>query len=104
MPDTYRTIIRPQAATDLERVFAYIEQHSPQNARKVAGRLIAAVDSLEILPRRHKVHSSSRDRSRVVRSMSVRPYIVYYRVLEPQKAVEVLTIWHGSRRQPRRFK
>lgn len=104
MLDRYRIIVRPEAASDLAQIFAFIDQHAPKNAPRVVGKLVAAIDALEILPRRHKVHTSSRDRNRVVRSMPVPPYIIYYRVMEPQKAVEVLTVRHGSRRQPRRFK
>jgi plasmid stabilization system protein ParE len=36
--------------------------------------------------------------------MAAPPYIIYYRVLEDQKVVQILTIRHGSRRQPRRFR
>ena len=104
MPDRYRIIILPAAADDLVAICPYIERDSPQNAALVAQRLIDAVDSLTVLPRRYKVHEHRKDRAKDVHSMPVPPFIVYYRVDETHLTVRILTIRHGSRRQPRRFK
>src|SRR5215204_1545054 len=103
MPPAYRLIILPEAAASLEEIFTYIEQSSPQNATAVARSLVAAIDSLEHFPHRFRVHQSRRDPVRVVRSMSVPPFIVYYRIIERNQAVEIMLIRHGARRQPRRF-
>ena len=80
-----------------------IEQDSPQNVSSVAQSLLDAIDGLDVFPHRYKVHVNRRDPARTVRSMPVPPFIVYYRVVEHRQAVEVLAVWHGSRRQPRRF-
>ena|SRR5687767_11453586 len=104
MPDLYRVIILPRALKDLQELFGFIEQQSLQSAAGVAARIIAAIDSLELLPHRHKVHASSRDPSRVVRSMQVAPFILYYRTDDKRRLVRILTIRHGARRQPKRFK
>lgn len=103
MPAHYRVIILPRASADLQGIYAYIEQDSPQNAASMTRTLIDAIDSLEQLPFRYKVHAPARDPSRVVRSMPVPPYLVYYRVDEVRRVVRVLTIRHGSQRQPKRF-
>ena len=104
MPDRYRIIILPSAADDLVAICGYIERESPQNATLVARRFIDAVDSLSVLPRRYKVHEHRKDRAKNVHSMPVPPFIVYYRVDDVHLTVRVLTVRHGSRRQPRRFK
>jgi plasmid stabilization system protein ParE len=104
MPKSYRVVIEPRASNDLMDICAYIEQDSPQNAVGVARRLFDEIDSLEFMPNRYKVHSSSRDPSRVVHAMSVPPFIVYHRVVERKDAVEVIAVLHGARRQPKRFK
>jgi toxin ParE1/3/4 len=104
MPKLYRVVIQPRASNDLIDICAYIEQDSPQNAAGVARKLFEAIDSLEFMPHRYKVHCSSRDPNRVVHAMSVPPFIVYYRVVERKEAVEVIAVWHGARRQPKRFK
>jgi toxin ParE1/3/4 len=103
MPATYRVIILPRVLADLQEIFDYIQRQSPQNAATVAQRLIAAIDALEQLPYRYKVHRPHRAPARIVRSMPMPPYIIYYRVDEKNLAVRIMTIRHGSRRQPNRF-
>jgi len=104
MAGQYRVIMLPEASTDLTGIFDYIERESPQNATAVARKLVDAIDSLERFPHRCRVHVSNRNPERVVRSMPVSPFVVYYRVIERNTAVEILTIRHGARRQPRRFR
>ena len=99
----YRVITRPRASADLFETFEYIERDSPQNAAVVIARILDAIDSLDGLPYRCKVHRSNKNPDRVVRSFVVRPFLVYYRVIERDLVVEVLTVRHGARRQPRRF-
>jgi len=63
-----------------------------------------SIDSLDQFPQRCKIHLSSKIADRVVRSMSEPPFIIYYRVIEVDYIVEVMTIRHGARKQPRQFK
>lgn len=104
MPDRHRVRITPRAADDMAGICSYIQQKSPQNAVRVAQTLVDAVDSLAVFPGRYKVHEYRRDPAKTVRSMPVPPFIIYYRVIARIRAVEILTIRHGSRRQPRRFR
>jgi plasmid stabilization system protein ParE len=104
MPDRYRIRTMPRASNDIVAICSYIESVSPDNARRVAQRLINAIDSLEILPHRYKVHEHRKDPAKTVHSMPVPPFIVYYRVVDRLRAVEVLTILHGHQQQPKRFK
>ena len=103
MPERYRIIILPSASDDLTRICTYIEKDSPQNASAVAQRLLDAVDGLEILPHRFRIHEHRKDAAKTVRSMPVPPFIVYYRVDDARNAVRILSVRHGSQRQPRRF-
>ncbi|HSI34318.1 MAG: type II toxin-antitoxin system RelE/ParE family toxin [Phycisphaerae bacterium] len=96
--------IAPRASAELVSIHKYIEAESPQNARAVLRRLFAAIDSLEIMPRRYEVHQSSRRAERAVHSMASPPFIVYYRVSDGEKAVHVIAVRHGARRQPKRFR
>jgi plasmid stabilization system protein ParE len=61
MPARYGVHVMPEASADLARAFEYIGQDSPQNAASVLNELFAAIDSLELLPHRHKVHRSNRN-------------------------------------------
>jgi plasmid stabilization system protein ParE len=104
MAPTYRIVILPEAGSDVSAIHDFITKDSPQNAIAVARRLIASIDSLRQSPQRCKIHVPSRIAERVVRAMSDPPFIIYYRILESESVVEVLTIRHGARRQPQRFK
>ena len=104
MPDRYRLRIMPRSADDIAGICAYIEESSPQNAAGVAQDLLDAIDSLEILPRRYRIHEHRKDPSKTVHAMPVPPFIIYYRVVERHHVVEVVAVLHGSRRQPRRFR
>jgi plasmid stabilization system protein ParE len=106
MPAHYRVIILPRASADIHGICSFIEQEqkSPQNAALVAQRLIAAIDSLEILPHRYRIHEHRKDSTKSVRSMPVPPFIIYYRIDDSNQTVRVLTVWHGARRQPKRFR
>lgn len=101
--DRYRLVIQSRASRDIVAICSYIERQSPQNASIVATGLIGAIDSLVLLPHRYEVYLSHQDQGKVVHSMAVPPFIVYYRVLERDKVVNILTVRHGARRQPRRF-
>lgn len=103
MPDRFRVIVLPRASSDLQGIYAFIEQHSPQNAANMTKTLIDAIDSLEEFPFRYPVRTPARAPARVVRSMPVPPYLIYYRVDETRLAVRVLTVRHGSQPQPKRF-
>jgi plasmid stabilization system protein ParE len=94
----------PRASNDLGGICTYIEQSSSQNTAAVAQQLLDAIDALEILPYRYKVHESRKVSAKTVRSMPVPPLIVYYRIVERLRVVEVVAVIHGSRRQPRRFR
>lgn len=104
MADRFRIIILPKASRDIVSICSYIEQHSPQNASSVAQQIVNAIDSLDFLPARYKVHEHRVDPAKTVHALPVPPFIIYYRVDETQQAVRILTIRHGSRRQPKRFK
>jgi plasmid stabilization system protein ParE len=103
MPDAYQVRITPRASSDLEEIFDYIRQFSPQNAGTMIERLMDAIDGLEMFPSRFRSSGRSRKRGNPVHSCVVRPYTVYYRLDEQNRVVVILTVRHGARRQPRRF-
>jgi plasmid stabilization system protein ParE len=100
MAERYHVIIEPRASRDLISIYENIEKNSPQNANSIAQAIFDAIDSLEFFPRRYKVHRRRRNPKRVVRSMPVPPFIVYYRVLERNQSVQVLTVRHGAQERP----
>lgn len=100
MAGDYRVIVSSQAFADLNQILDYIALQSPQGAATMTDRLVEAMQSLELLPRRHKLFQT-RGSNPPVHSMSVDSYLVYYEVIERIHVVRVLTVRHGARQPPR---
>jgi plasmid stabilization system protein ParE len=103
MADAYHVNITSQALADLQSIFAYIARDSSYNAAGVIKEVLDAIDDLEYMPGRFRIAGKSRKHGRVMHARVVRPFIIYYRIHEPTRAVFVTEIRHGARRQPRRF-
>lgn len=103
MRQTHLVRITSDALADLEGIADYVRRQSPQNAAKVAATIVDAIDSLSFMPDRFKKVGKSRKRGSPVHGMVVRPFIIYYRVDQQSKAVFILNIVHGARKQPKRF-
>src|SRR5579863_8462370 len=104
MPERFHVIISMRTAREMTEICSWIERTSPQNASLVAQRLLAVIDSLDLFPHRYKGHEHRQDPAKTVRSMPVPPFIVYYRVDDVRRTVRVLSVRHGARRQPKRFR
>ena len=103
MEETYRVIIAPEASADLTAIHSYVAQDSPENAARMVERILDAIETLKIMPHR-TVHERQSSKIRhPVRTLPVRPYIVFFRVLDDERVVRILAIRHGARRRPRRF-
>lgn len=103
MQPIYDVRITAEASGDLLDIYNYIRSDSEQNASQMLERLLHAIDALEHLPYRYKRHRRGGRGRDEVRSMPVPPYVVYYRVVEADRVVRVLTVRHGARRKPRQF-
>lgn len=100
---TYRVILSSRVAGELEAIFAYVAQQSPQNAGLVVHRVLEALDSLKTMPRRFSIERRARRPGYDVHRMVVLTFRVFYRIVEAQKVVRVLSIRHGAQRRPRSF-
>ena len=100
---TFRVIITPRAGKDIEGIHDYVARDSPANAAAVVKRILDALEPLKQFPHRTVVERQSPALRHPVRSLPVAPYIVYFRVLDEDQVVRILSIRHGARRQPRRF-
>ena len=101
MKHTHKIKIANRALGDLKAIARYIYRDSPQNAAMVSDRLLEEIEGLKSMPDRFKFVTYSRKKKFPVHALTVRPFIVYYRV-EPE-VVFVLNINYGAQRQPRRF-
>jgi plasmid stabilization system protein ParE len=103
MPTAYRVILMPEAFDNLDAIVNHIKRDSPQNAASTLDLLWRATQSLNQFPHRYKIHRRTRGAERVVHSMPVPPFLIYYEIIEQPSTVRVLTIRDGARRPPGRF-
>src|SRR4051794_17288465 len=103
MPEAYLVITTPRAHFDLDDIYNYIAKHSPQHAKRFVSILVEAIHSLQSMPKRYRIYQRGRGGKTSLRRMPVGMYLVYYWVDDAKRSVEVLTIRHGMRRQPRKF-
>jgi plasmid stabilization system protein ParE len=92
-----------RALADLEAIYEYIAADSLENAATTIARILDEVDQLAQFRVLHKIVGRSRRMGTAVHSLTVPPYIVYYRVDAPDAQVIILTVRHGARQQPKRF-
>lgn len=98
MPEKYRVIYTRQVADQIREIVEYIARSSPENAARMAERMVKAIDSLELLPHRFSIVRNPDAVGEPVRSMLVRPYLIRYQVNERLLTVTVVSIRHGARR------
>lgn len=104
MPGIHRIVLTEDAVADLEGIALFIRQYSPQNAAAVAQTVLNAIDSLASMPTRFKHVAKSRKRGTPVHALTLRPFVIYYRVEPAPATVYILSVRHGGRRKPRGFK
>jgi len=87
-----RLLKKPEAESDLDEIWLYIAQDSPQNADKFLDRIQEGCWALAEFP--HMGTSRSELRAGL-RSQSVGNYIIFYFPLED--GVDIVRVLHGSR-------
>jgi toxin ParE1/3/4 len=82
-----------RAIADLAAIRSYIADDAPSEARRIAGAIIAAAESLNTLPRRGRPGRATGTRELVLAGW---PWIIVYEVTGAQ--IAILRIRHDSRR------
>src|SRR6266536_5949495 len=100
MSRNFRVRLTTQALSDLEEIHASISRDSPQNAASMIERILDSIDLLELFPHRTVVERQTSTLKYPVRSLPVKPYVIYFRVIEDQSIVVIRHIRHGARQQP----
>ena len=98
MTDSYRVNYTYYAADQLQEIFNYIEKDSPENAVRMIGRIIDAIESLSLFPGRYGLARNIEGIGVEVHSIPVRPYLIRYHINRSSRVVTVLSIRHGARR------
>jgi len=100
MSPNYRVRLTQQALDDLQGIYDAIAKDSPQNAAGMVGRILDSIDLLEVFPHRTVVERLSASLRYPVRSLPVKPYVIYFRVIEDERVVVIRHIRHGAREPP----
>ncbi len=87
-----------RARLDLLEVRDYIAADNPTAARKVIREIVARTRLLATQPFSSPTYEPARDNN--VRHTFSGRYRIFYRVNPAECRVEILTVWHSSRREP----
>lgn len=85
------------ALQDLDDIGTYIALDSPRSAESVVRRIVETIAALAYQPRMGRIGRDETTREIVVRGT---PYIAVYRLRE---RIEIISIFHSSRKWPDAF-
>lgn len=89
-----KLIVSPEAASDLNRLRAFLDDKDPDAARRAATALIHAIQSLDTFPDRGRPTGIEGVRELIV-PFGNSAYVLRYAHLADAEEVVVLRIWHG---------
>jgi plasmid stabilization system protein ParE len=101
MAPRYRILMDAVVAEDLEEIFEYIAKDSPRNAAGMVQSILDGIASLDTFPNRNVIELQPDAAKPPVRSLPIKPYIVFFRVDEDRQVVHILRVRHGARQPPR---
>ena len=89
-----KLLLSAEAATDLQRLHAFLNDKSPEIARRAVEVLTGAVESLATLPERGRPSGIVGIRELIV-PFGQSAYVLRYFHKPNSDAVVILRIWHG---------
>jgi plasmid stabilization system protein ParE len=89
----YQVILSPLALDDLGQIVTSVAREDSSAAERLGHRLLDHAETLRHLPYRG---GGVRQRPGV-KKLILRPYLIFYRVEESARRVEILRFWHGAR-------
>lgn len=95
----FQVIWSDRSRAELQGIVETIRADQPSAADRFANELVLRVNRLGQFPRSGAVFT--RRRGFEVRQITYRKYRVFFRVRPRLKRIEVLTLWHGARQEPR---
>src|SRR2546423_894224 len=88
----FKVIYQPLALDDLEAIVRHIAQKDLQAANRLGMSLLDRAEALAQFPERGR----NVRRRPGVRKLVRAPYLIFYRVDESRRCVDVLRFWHGA--------
>ncbi|MGA2375335.1 MAG: type II toxin-antitoxin system RelE/ParE family toxin [Candidatus Sulfotelmatobacter sp.] len=93
----YRLLYTQRALNDFAEIVGHIAEDDAEAASRFGGSLLDHVDLLARFPR---MGSIIHERARV-RKLLHSPFLIYYRVDEHKREIEILHFRHSARKPPR---
>jgi plasmid stabilization system protein ParE len=93
----FHVLFTQRALNDLAEIVGHIAEDDADAASRFGNSLL---DHVQLLSRFPRMGSAIRKRARV-RKLSHTPVLVYYRIREDKRLVEILHLRHASRRSPK---
>lgn len=92
----FKIIFSPESLEHLGEIVRRIAQDNPDAALHFGMRLLDHAALLMNFPELGRPYAKRSG----IRRLSVKPYVIYYRICSETRAVEILEFWHGARRDP----
>jgi plasmid stabilization system protein ParE len=89
--------IAAQAKRDINNIWRYIARDNPANATDFCDELLLVAKSLKNLPHRHG-RLAKRPH---IRKVACDAYLIFYKIDEDKRTVEILRFWHSAQDQGR---
>ncbi len=93
----YKVVWTDPAIENLKTIFEYLSEKEPGAAKTVVTGILERAETLTTFP---SAGDLFRRRGKI-RQIFSGVYRIFYRVDEAQRRVDVLAVWHGSRRSPK---
>jgi len=97
--EEFQVVWTEPAIADLDGIIAHLERQGSSTAERTKSEILEHVKILSSFPFIGPRYE--RDRRGRSREIVYRHYRIFYRVIEEAKRVEILTIWHGARQEPK---
>ena len=96
---SYSVFYSAKAQADLNSIYSYIafSLNEIETAVAMFNTITEAIDSLENMPERHPLLDMEPHKSRQIRKMPVKNYLVFYIANREKQTVEVVRIMYGGR-------
>ena len=92
----FKIIFSPESLEHLGEIVRHIAQANPDAALRFGMKLLDHAALLADFPELGRPYAKRPG----ARRLSVKPYVIYYRVRSEIRVIEILEFWHGSRRDP----
>jgi len=93
----FRLLFTQKALKNLAEIIGYIAEDDSQAAERFGNSLL---DHVQLLTRFPRMGAAIRKRARV-RKLSHSPILVYYRIRDDKRLIEILHLRHASRKPPK---